>query len=265
MVELKRSLHQSSSLTSVVLVAVVSWAASAGTVAQEPVGYYEKIKPLLAVHCYKCHDAETHKGGLQLETRSLALKGGKSGEPAIVPGASARSELVRRITSSDPEEQMPPKGLRLTPDEVARIKQWIDEGAKWPERDEYWAFQPPTTPPLPAGKAAHPIDRFLEVKLAATKIKPMPSADARTLMRRAYFDLLGVPPTPEEAKAFLDECRDGSSFEICHSQSSWTACSTTRATANAGRATGWISHAMVRATATRTTRCARTPGVTATT
>ena len=176
MVELKHSLHRWSIFASIALVAGGSWASSAGTVAQEPVGYYEKIKPLFAVHCYKCHDAETHKGGLQLETRSQALKGGKSGEPAIVPGDSARSELVRRITSADPEEQMPPKGLRLSPEEIARIKQWIDEGAKWPERDEYWAFQPPTIPLLPAGKAVHPIDRFIEAKLAgAKKIKPMPS------------------------------------------------------------------------------------------
>ena len=180
----------------------------------EPIAYYESVKPLFAVHCYKCHDVETHKGGLQLETRSQALKGGKSGEPAVVPGASARSELLRRITSTDPEEQMPPKGPRLTPDEVTRIRQWIDEGAKWPERDVYWAFQPPTTPPLPDHNAPLPIDRFLEAKLAAAKIKPMPPADPRTLMRRAYFDLIGVPPTPEEAKAFLDECLDGSSFVI---------------------------------------------------
>ena len=100
---------------------------------------------------------------------------------------------------------MPPKGLRLSPEEVSRIRQWIDEGAKWPERDEYWAFQPPTTPLLPAGKAAHPIDRFLEAKLAAAKIKPMPPADARTLMRRAYFDLIGVPPSLEEAALFLND------------------------------------------------------------
>jgi len=115
----KRFWRRWTSFVSIALVAVVSWASSAGTVAQEPVGYYEKIKPLFAVHCYKRHDAETHRGGLQLETRSQALKGGKSGEPAVVPGASARSDLVRRITSSDPEEQMPPKGLRLTLDEVA--------------------------------------------------------------------------------------------------------------------------------------------------
>lgn len=263
--ELSQSLHWWSRFASIVLVSRVSWAALAGTVAQESVGYFEEIKPLFAVHCYKCHDAETHKGGFQLETRSQALKGGNSGDPAVVPSASAHSELVRRITSTDPDEQMPPKGLRLAPDEVARIKQWIDEGAKWPERDEYWAFQPPTAPPFPAGKAAHPIDRFIDAKLAAVEIKPMPPADARTLMRRAYLDLLGVPPTPEEAKAFLDECRDGSSSEIRYLRASWTVCSPTHATANAGRDTGWTSRAMARATASRTTRCAPTRGATATT
>ena len=204
MVEPRQSVHWWTSFAGVALVAGGSWVA-AGALAQDPVGYYEKIKPLFAVHCYKCHDAETHKGGLRLDTRSRALNGGKSGEAAIVSGASARSELVRRISSTDPEEQMPPKGVRLTQDEVARIKQWIDEGAKWPERDEYWAFQPPPAPPLPKGKAAHPIDRFIEAKLALAKVKPQPTADARTLLRRVFFDLVGVPPSLEEAAVFLND------------------------------------------------------------
>ena len=108
----------------------------------------------------------------------------------------------------DGDKMMPPKGARLTETEVTRIKQWIDEGAKWPERDDYWAFQPAKEPPLPKGKAVNPIDRFIESRLVAEKIKPMPQADARTLLRRAFFDLVGVPPTPEEAQLFL---RDKSS------------------------------------------------------
>ena len=97
-----------------------------------PVRYYDDIKPVLAVHCYKCHDGEKPKGGLRLDTRTNALAGGKSGDAAIVPGASARSELVRRISLREGDEIMPPKGARLTETEVTRIQQWIDEGAKWP-------------------------------------------------------------------------------------------------------------------------------------
>ena len=90
--------------------------------------YYDSIKPLFAVHCYKCHtDAE--KSGLRLDVEERARKGGESGLHAIVPGDSKRSELLQRITSRDPDERMPPKGLRLTDGEVALISRWIDEGA----------------------------------------------------------------------------------------------------------------------------------------
>ena len=189
---------------------------SAGSAADHgsPVSYYDSVKPVLAVHCSKCHDGEKPKGGLRLDTLTHALAGGKSGDAAIVPGASARSELVRRITLQEGDEMMPPKGARLTETEVAHLRQWIDEGAKWPERDDYWAFQPPKEPPLPKGQSANPLDRFIEARLVAEKIKPVPQADARTLLRRVFFDLLGVPPSPEEARAFLDECREGSSFVI---------------------------------------------------
>jgi hypothetical protein len=176
---------------------------------RSPVSYYDDIKPVLAVHCYKCHDGEKPKGGLRLDTRTKALAGGKSGDPAIVPGISARSELVRRILLREGDEMMPPKGARLTETEVQRIQQWVDEGAKWPERDDYWAFQPPLEPPLPEGKALNPIDRFIHSRLSAAAIEHLPKADARTLLRRAFFDLLGVPPSPDEAQLFLrDETSD---------------------------------------------------------
>jgi len=195
-------------LTAVLSGGFTVFAAAPDAAVHPTVGYYSDIKPVLAVHCYKCHDGEKPKGGLRLDTLTNALAGGKSGDAAIVPGSSARSELVRRIALREGDEMMPPKGARLTETEVARIQQWIDEGAKWPERDDYWAFQPPKEPPLPKGKAPNPIDRFIEARLAAKEIKPLPQADARTLLRRAFFDLLGIPPTPEEAQLFL---RDKSS------------------------------------------------------
>ncbi len=185
-----------------------AFAAGLDVAVRPSVSFYDDIKPVLAVHCYKCHDGENPKGGLRLDTLTNSLAGGKSGDAAIVPGASARSELVRRISLGEGDEMMPPKGARLTEAEMARIRQWIDEGAKWPERDDYWAFQPAKEPPLPEGMAVNPIDRFIDRGLEAATINPLPQADARTLLRRAFFDLVGVPPTPEEAQRFL---RDKSS------------------------------------------------------
>jgi len=175
------------------------------------VSYYDRIKPIFSVRCHKCHGAELAKSGLRLDLSARAFAGGESGKMAIVKGRSGESELVRRITSEDADEQMPPKGARLTKAEIELIRKWIDQGAKWPARDDYWAFAAPRKPELPAVAKAeqggNEIDRFLGAKLEAAGIVPAARADARTLLRRAYADLLGVPPAPEEAKAFL---RDGS-------------------------------------------------------
>jgi hypothetical protein len=172
--------------------------------AAEQVNYHEHIKPVLAVHCLKCHEDDA-KGGLRLDTRERALSGGESGEAGIVPNQSARSEVVRRIHSHDADDMMPPKGARLTDAEKALITRWIDEGAKWPERDDYWAFQPPREAAVPDGAGANPIDRFVSARLVANGVAPVPEADARTLLRRAFFDLVGMPPTPEEAALFLND------------------------------------------------------------
>jgi mono/diheme cytochrome c family protein len=184
--------------------------AAAGVSPQESqdgqrVSFFDSIKPLFSVHCYKCHGPEKSKGGLRLDLRDRALAAGDSGTPAIIPGASTRSELMRRVTSRDPEERMPPQGPPLTETEITRLQRWVDEGAFWPERDDYWAFRPPVGAPVPDGAAAHPIDRFLDARLALAKLAPVPPADARTLLRRAFFDLLGEPPSPEEAARFLPD------------------------------------------------------------
>src|SRR5690349_21475341 len=118
--------------------------------AAEPVGYYDDIKPLLAVHCYKCHSGETAKAGLRLDVRDNALAKHKSGKVAIAPGEAGASEVVRRITSRDPDEMMPPKGERLSGADVERVRAWVEQGARWPDKDDYWAFQPPKAPPVPA-------------------------------------------------------------------------------------------------------------------
>src|SRR3982751_4475737 len=138
-------------------------------IAAEPVGYYDHIKPLLSVHCYKCHSGETAKVGLRLDLRDNVLAKHKSGRLAIVPGDAGASEVVRRITSRDPEEMMPPKGERLSAAEVERVRAWVEQGARWPDKDDYWAFQPPEAPTVPPPVAAsasiNPIDRFIEARL----------------------------------------------------------------------------------------------------
>jgi hypothetical protein len=189
-----RLLHGLQSFLTPLALLILSASASA-------TNFHDDVKPLLAVHCHKCHGAEEQKGGLRLDEKAAALRGGESGA-AIVPGKVTESELLRRVTSHDKDEQMPPKGARLSAAEVATLRAWIAQGAPWPERDEYWAFQPLRGVVVPPGAATNPIDRFLEVRLAAAGITPLPRADDRTLLRRLFFDLLGVPPTPEDAAAF---------------------------------------------------------------
>jgi len=183
----------------------------AQSAAAEGVRFYDDVKPILAVHCFGCHGPDEAKSGLRLDLRDRALAGGKSGKAALVPRDAAGSELHRRVTSDDPDEVMPPKGPRLSAADVARIRTWIEQGAAWPDRDDYWAFKPPTSPAVPASDdaapSANPIDDFVSSRLRETGILPAPPADARTLLRRAYADLLGVPPSPGEADAFL---KDGS-------------------------------------------------------
>ena len=179
------------------------------------VSFYDDIKPLFAIHCYKCHGPETSKGGLRLDLREAALGKTKSGSPALVPGDSRASGLFVRISSHDPDELMPKQGQRLTDPEIDRVRLWIDQGASWPEKDDYWAFKPARHPQVPTGSTAtrpNPIDAFIETRFQEAKIEPAPRADARTLLRRAYADLLGVPPSPEEAVAFLAD-RSPEAFE----------------------------------------------------
>jgi len=163
------------------------------------VDFYDRIQPLLAVHCGRCHGADVQKGGLRLDLKASAFKGGQSGDPAIVPGRSADSHLVRRVSTRDREERMPAKSEPLTPAQVALLSRWIDQGATWPDRDSYWAFRRPVRP---AG-AVGGIDSTIEARLGG--VRPAAPADRVTLLRRAYADLLGVPPSPEEADVFLND------------------------------------------------------------
>ena len=189
------------------LMAGVALGRAASAPASRPVSFARDILPILSDNCLHCHGLDEHerKGKLRLDTHEGALAKGKSGEIAIVPGNSAASEVFRRITTQDEDELMPPpkSNRKLTPAQVALLKRWIDEGAKW---GQHWAFEPPVRPAVPKVQgskswAQNPIDAFVLAKLQAEKLEPAPEADRRTLLRRVTLDLVGVPPTPAEVDA----------------------------------------------------------------
>jgi hypothetical protein len=173
------------------------------------VQFNRDIRPILAQRCFKCHgmDDTGRKGRLRLDVRDAALKGGKSGMPAIVPGKPDQSEMMRRLFSDEQSEVMPPLATNtaLTAEEKAKIRAWIAAGAEYAS---HWAFVVPRPPALPEVKdkawAKNPIDRFILAKLEQEGVRPSPAADRYTLVRRVYLDLIGLPPSPEEVDAFVN-------------------------------------------------------------
>ncbi len=181
-----------------------------------------RIRPLLAQKCYACHTA-SKLGDLRLDSREAMLKGGKSG-PAVVPGQAATSLLVRAVLQADDKLKMPMAGDRLSAREVADLRQWIDAGAAWPageasksktakagfsitpEQRDFWSFRPLKKAAPPQVKQGDwvksPVDRFVLAKLEEKHLQPAPIADKRVLLRRAYYDLTGLPPTPEQVETF---------------------------------------------------------------
>jgi hypothetical protein len=184
--------------------------------AAEPVDYLRDIKPLLAKNCYECHGAQKQRADLRLDTATGALKGGRSG-PAIVPGRSNQSKLIKAVTGADDTKLMPPREPRLTAKQIDLLKAWIDQGAKAPTNEvagatlKHWAFQTPVRPAEPAVKnnawVRNPIDRFILARLEKEGLVPAPEADRTTLIRRLSLDLLGLPPSPQEVDEFLADQR----------------------------------------------------------
>ncbi|MBI1178858.1 DUF1549 domain-containing protein [bacterium] len=182
-----------------------------------------KIRPLFADNCYKCHSQSGGKvkGGLELDWKGGWQKGGDSGEAVIKPGDPANSLLIKAIHYTDPDLQMPPKNQKLTDEQIAALESWVKMGAPDPRTEQpsetpkvtapsgkdHWSFESlknPTPPQVKDSAWIHnDIDRFVLAKLEANGIHPNPVADKRTLIRRAYYDLIGLPPTPEQVDAFL--------------------------------------------------------------
>ncbi len=204
---------------------LASIASIAAAVAAEPtraqLEFFEnKIRPVLARDCYKCHSAsaEKVKGGLLLDSREGLLKGGASG-PAIVPGDPGKSLLIRAIRHADPDLQMPPQDKKLSDPQIADLVSWVKMGAPDPRTAtaaqknraapgaKHWAWQPVTKPTPPAvkntGWGRTPLDTFIMAKLEEKALAPNPPAEKEALLRRAYFDLIGLPPTPHQGRDFI--------------------------------------------------------------
>ncbi len=178
------------------------------------------VRPILVQHCLSCHGSQKQEGGLRLDQRAAAMRGGDGYAPAIMAKSSDTSPLFQFVSREDADLQMPPKGPRLSAAEIQLLKEWIDAGAEWPDsladigqKSSHWSFQPLVRPEVPervvpSGQGQtglsvlQPIDAFVQGKLAEQKLTPNPPADRRTLIRRLSFDLLGIPPSPEEVAAF---------------------------------------------------------------
>ena len=161
--------------------------------------------------CSECHGPDQQKSTLRLDSRAAATQAGKSGHLALIPGRPEDSEWINRVTATDPDEVMPPKGARLTDREVAALRQWIQEGAQWPELDSrrHWAFLKPVRLPLPKVSderwVRNEIDRFILARLEMAGLQPSAEADCYMLARRVHLDLTGLPPSRDETQAFVDD------------------------------------------------------------
>jgi hypothetical protein len=170
------------------------------------VDFNKEIRPLLNKECIVCHGGVKKAGGISLQFRDLALKKGESEAIPIVPGKPEESEAFLRLISEDKTERMPKKAPPLKPEEIAKFKQWIAEGAPWAD---HWSLTPIVKPPVPAIADARPIDAFIQARLAAEKLSPAPEASRPALLRRLSLDLIGLPPTLEEVAAFENDTAPG--------------------------------------------------------
>jgi hypothetical protein len=172
---------------------------------RDAIDFDRQIKPLLAKRCYHCHGPDQAEGGLQFNDREVVFSEVDSGNIPVVPGSPEDSELLRRISSDSEFERMPPPDEKpLSGEEIALVRRWIEQGAVW---KGHWAFEDLSRPEVPQVKqaqwVANPIDAFVLAQLEANGLQPTPAADKVALLRRVYYDLTGLPPTPAEVDAFL--------------------------------------------------------------
>ena len=194
--------NRTSHIAAVILFAILS---SQSASADEPIDFNRDIRPILAENCFYCHgqDGNKRQADLRLDIRDQAIKAN-----AIQPGKSSESSIIARIHSENANEQMPPpkSNRHLTIDQKRLLEKWIDQGANY---SDHWAFVAPFRPELPKlaspNWARTPVDHFVQAKLEAEGLTPSPEADRATLIRRLHIDLIGLPPTPEQVDAFVND------------------------------------------------------------
>ena len=182
--------------------------AAAALAAESPlpakIEFNRDLRPILSDTCFHCHgpDKNARKAGLRLDIREEALKPAESGEIPIVPGQPEKSEVARRVLTDDKDDLMPPVKAHkpLTARQKEIFRQWIAQGAVY---QKHWSYEPPVKAAIPAGQKG--VDFLVQKRLAEIGLKPSPEADRRTLIRRVSFDLIGLPPTPQEVAAFVGD------------------------------------------------------------
>jgi len=192
---------------------VAIYAASLAAEAADTIDYNRDIRPILSDNCFACHgnDAKHRKAKLRLDQRDSAVKD-RDGFFAIAPGKPDQSETIARITATDPDDIMPPikSGKKLTPAQITLIRQWIQQGAPY---EKHWSFVKPRQAKLPAVKQKswprNSIDHYTLARMEAKGFKPSAEADRYTLIRRVYLDLIGLPPTPQQVDAFVNDKSPG--------------------------------------------------------
>ncbi|HLT06957.1 MAG TPA: DUF1553 domain-containing protein [Cyclobacteriaceae bacterium] len=175
--------------------------------AGEQIEFNRDIRPIFNKKCIACHGGVKQSGGFSLLFPEEALAVNESGKPAIVPSSPSESELIRRIEHDDPDLRMPLEAEPLTREEIKLLKKWIRQGAQW---QDHWAYikpDPLDPPSLETDWASNGIDQFVLERLRENRLEPSPEADKATLLRRLYLDVIGVPPSPEELQAYLEDTR----------------------------------------------------------
>lgn len=186
------------------------------------VDFVRDVRPIFEKHCYSCHGATKQKSGLRLDVKSEAFKGGDGYGPSLIAGEADESPLIELVRSDDEYSRMPPKGEPLSAKEIGTLTRWVDAGAAWPDgidlvqledRLDHWSFKPSQLPGVPATKdrqwSRNAIDHFILSRLQQAGLTPAPPADEVTWLRRVTLDLTGLPPTPQEVTAFLEEVAKG--------------------------------------------------------
>jgi hypothetical protein len=202
-------------------VVLVCESALAPPVLAEAVDFVNEVRPILQKHCYACHGAEKQKSGLRLDIKLKAFEGGEIHGPSMLGGDAAGSPLIQLVREENPNVRMPLDGHPLTAEEILTLTKWVEQGAVWPDgvdlveiddQRNHWSFQPVHRPEPPMIQdrdwARNEIDRFVLHRLERAGLRPAPETDRVTWLRRVSFDLIGLPPSPEQVAAFVNDRRE---------------------------------------------------------